>query len=261
MHYHTVLAIAGSDSIGGAGIQADIKTCCSLRAYAMTAITAITAQNTLGVNSYRAVGPHMLKAQIEAVCTDVMPDAVKIGMVPDAESAQAIADTIDHFDLSNVVVDPVMVATSGHALSDGSAISVLAERVFPKAAVITPNLEEARILMGDIAPDVPQASWGLWLAEKYHCQAVLVKGGHQQGQQLTDILVDRGETLSFTHAKIDTQNTHGTGCSLSSAIACGLAEGMDLRQAVERAVDWLQGALKAGKDYSLGHGHGPLFFF
>lgn len=260
-HYNTVLTIAGSDSIGGAGIQADIKTCCSLRAYAMTAITAITAQNTQGVRSYKAVDPRMLSAQLKAVCTDVRPDAVKIGMVPDADCAHIIANAIEMYHLRNIVVDPVMVATSGDALSDGSAISVMAEHVFPQSSVITPNLIEARALLGEVAADVPSDSWAVWLAEKYHCPAVLVKGGHGQAHQLTDVLYCQGQEFKYSHAKIDTPNTHGTGCSLSSAIACGLANGRLLPDAVSQAIDWLQRALEQGKDYELGHGHGPLYFF
>ncbi len=259
--YKTILTIAGSDSVGGAGIQADIKTSGSLRVFAMSAITAVTAQNTQGVFSYKSVGSQLLSSQIAAVCSDVRPDAIKIGMVPDAPCADAIADAIEQFQLTNVVLDPVMVATSGDALSDGSAISVLASRVFPLSTIITPNLIEAKALLGESSCVFPTEQWPMALAQKYGCAAVLVKGGHMEGDTLADILYSDGGYRRFCHKKIDTKNTHGTGCSLSSAIACGLAKGEGLTEAVEKGIAWLQQALVIGKDYEFGHGHGPVYFF
>ncbi|MCD8387374.1 MAG: hydroxymethylpyrimidine/phosphomethylpyrimidine kinase [Bacteroidales bacterium] len=287
--YTTVLSIAGSDSIGGAGIQADIKTCCALDVYAMTAITAVTAQNTCGVVSYQSVGAKLLAEQLEAVCSDVMPDAVKIGMVPDADCANAIADAIEKFQLKRIVLDPVMVATSGDALSDSSAIAVLAKRVFPLATLITPNLPEATALFSHrgqvpvgeqgshadlspvgeeapfretvdrfFSPFIPKGITPSAIASLYGWIGVLVKGGHGDGRVLVDRLWWKGTECEFRHPLVDTVNTHGTGCSLSTAIACFLAKGEDVPQAVERAIDWLQHAIAAGADYELGHGHGSV---
>lgn len=256
--YATMLTIAGSDSIGGAGIQADIKTCCAHDVYAMTAITAVTAQNTLGVNSYSAVGPKLLREQLDAVCADVRPDAVKIGMVPDAESAAVIADVIERYELANIVVDPVMVATSGHALSDDSAMGVMCDRVFSHATVLTPNMPEARTLMRGAAEQLPMAEWASWLADRYLAHAVLLKGGHGEEDTVEDILWSEGKQRVFAHQRIHTPNTHGTGCSLSSAIACNLALGKNVTEAVKDAIYWLSRAIEAGADYAIGHGHGPV---
>ncbi|MCC8112916.1 MAG: hydroxymethylpyrimidine/phosphomethylpyrimidine kinase [Bacteroidales bacterium] len=275
--YTTVLSIAGSDSIGGAGVQADIKTCCALDVYAMTAITAVTAQNTRGVVDYRAVGKELLRQQLDAVCSDVRPDAVKIGMVPDADSAEVIAEAIEHYQLSNIVLDPVMVATSGDALSDSSAMTVLAKRVFPCVTLITPNLPEATALLSHrgqvsvgeetpfretvdrfFSPFAPKELTPSAIASLYGWIGVLVKGGHGDGQMLVDRLWWKGLDCEFRHPLVDTVNTHGTGCSLSSAIACFLAKGEDVPMAVEHAIDWLQHAITAGADYDLGHGHGPV---
>lgn len=253
-----MLSIAGSDSIGGAGIQADIKTCCAHDVYAMTAITAVTAQNTLGVVDYRPVGSDLLRRQLDAVCSDIRPDAVKIGMVPDVSSARAIADAIEEHGLANIVVDPVMVSTSGHSLSDDSAIGVMANRVFRYATVITPNLPEAKALLGEESLALPESEWASRIAEKYLAKAVLVKGGHGDREYLDDVLWDMGKQRSYVHPRVETNNTHGTGCSLSSAIACNLALGKNVTDAVADAIYWLSRAIVAGADYSLGHGHGPV---
>lgn len=266
--YPTVLSIAGSDPSGGAGIQADIKTCCAFGVYAMTAITAVTAQNTTGVDSYTAVAPEMLRAQLRCVCSDIMPDAVKIGMVPDADSAHAIADAIEQYQLKNIVLDPVLVATSGDRLSEGNAIDVLKERVFDHADIITPNLPEAEYLMHRYADAKLSRPRSCRLAEALGLKRVLLKGGHMEGNLLVDQFYDADKNLyglvnlrEFEHLKIDTPNTHGTGCSLSSAIACGLATGLDIEAACEQAITWLHGAIISGKDYKIGHGHGPVNFF
>lgn len=250
MKYTTVLSIAGSDPSGGAGIQADIKTCCAMGCYAMTAITAITAQNTTGVRDFVAVSPDMLRAQIEAVCDDIRPDAVKIGMVPSAETADVIADMIEKYSLERIVVDPVMVSTSGHSLSEGTAIAVLAKRVFPRATVITPNLPEAEAL-GSTDP--------AQLTNMYRCASALVKSGHAADHtQMTDLLWSDGALHKFPVEYIDTRNTHGTGCSLSSAIACQLAMGQNIADACQKAISWLGEAIRSGANYNLGHGHGPV---
>lgn len=250
MEYIKVLSIAGSDPSGGAGIQADLKTCCAMGCYGMTAITAITAQNTLGVRDFVAVSPEMLRTQIEAVCDDIRPDAVKIGMVPSAEAADVIADMIEKYSLERVVVDPVMVSTSGHSLSEGSAIDTLSRRVFPLASVITPNLPEAKAL-GSTDPSA--------LASIYQCASVLVKGGHSTDHDnMVDLLWSDGVLHEFPVAYVDTPNTHGTGCTLSSAIACQLAMGKSVVEACAVAIDWLGKAIRSGANFKLGHGHGPV---
>lgn len=250
MEYIKVLSIAGSDPSGGAGIQADLKTCCAMGCYGMTAITAITAQNTLGVRDFVAVSPEMLRAQIEAVCDDIRPDAVKIGMVSSADAVNVIADMIEKYSLERIVVDPVMVSTSGHSLSEGSAIDTLSRRVFPLASVITPNLPEAQAL-GSTDPSI--------LASICHCASVLVKGGHSADHKnMADLLWSNGSLHEYPIEYIDTPNTHGTGCTLSSAIACQLAMGKDVAEACATAIAWLGKAISSGSNYKIGHGHGPV---
>lgn len=252
-HYHTVLSIAGSDSIGGAGIQADIKTCTALGCYAMTAITAITAQNTLGVNGFEPVSHEMMRMQLEAVCEDITPDAVKIGMVPTPEIAGIIADAIEKYNLKNVVVDPVMVSTSGCDLSSSPAVATLAKRVFPLATVITPNLTEAEVLLSSAQPSAKA------LSEAFGGISALLKGGHEDSaDEITDTLCMHGQTYDYRHQRIFTPNTHGTGCTLSSAIACGLAKGLSLPDACGEAITWLHKAIAAGADYMIGHGRGSV---
>lgn len=252
--YTTVLSIAGSDSIGGAGIQADLKTCTALGCYAMTAITSITAQNTLGVKDFETVSEKMMNLQLEAVCEDIIPDAVKIGMVPTPEIANIIADALEKYQLKNIVVDPVMVSTSGSELSCSPAMKVIVERIFPLATVITPNFTEASTLMDD--QEHPTAED---ISKKFGDTPVLLKGGHDDANDLlADILYWHGNTRSFVHQRIFTPNTHGTGCSLSSAIACYLAKDMPLPQACGAAIEWLRKALIAGADYDIGHGYGPV---
>lgn len=258
--YSTVLSIAGSDSIGGAGIQADIKTCSAIGTYAMTAITAITAQNTTGVKSYIACQPTLLKEQLSAVLDDVTPDAVKLGMIPDYTSADIIADTIEKYNLKNIVVDPVLVATSGTALSDNSTLSVMKSRLFPLATVITPNIPEAETIAEHKISSVDDMiSTAKDFLESYSPKAVLIKGGHMTNTDtLTDILATKLGIKPITNHYINTPNTHGTGCSLSSAIASYLAMGQNIDEAVTNACQWLHCAILHGKDYQLGHGHGPI---
>lgn len=255
----SVLSIAGSDSSGGAGIQADIKTIEALGLYAQTAITALTAQNTTGVAAVAATEPSMVAAQIDAVFADIVPDAVKVGMVPSGDVARAIVDRLRAHGARNIVVDPVMVATSGAALADEGAVSA---ELFGLAAVVTPNIPEAEVLLGRaaqqgcrIASEADAEHAAKALARHFGC-AFLVKGGHG-AHDANDVLVTPAGDVCWLRAKrVDNPNTHGTGCTLSSAIACGLAQGLSLAAAVEGAKKYLDGCLWANLD--LGHGSGPL---
>jgi hydroxymethylpyrimidine/phosphomethylpyrimidine kinase len=258
-HYPRVLSIAGSDSGGGAGIQADLKTFSALGCYGMTAITAITAQNTQGVRAIHGVPPDTLKAQIDAVLKDIGADAVKIGMLHAPEMVRVVAQALRHFKLKNVVLDTVMVATSGDRLMAPQTVAVLVNELFPLAAVITPNLDEAELLLGrkieGIADLEPAAHELLALG----AQAVLLKGGHLAGDEVVDVLLQPGlPVLRLASARIPSRNVHGTGCTLSSAIAAHLALGLDLREAVSRAREYILGAIAAGAGVQTGHGHGPL---
>lgn len=255
-----VLSIAGSDSSGGAGIQADIKTIAAHGLFAETAITALTAQNTTGVRDVLEASPEFVAEQIDAVFEDIPPAAVKIGMVSSAAIIGAIAERLTRWGARNVVVDPVMVATSGARLINEDASAALTGRLLPLARVITPNMPEAATLLGRaISNEDEQQDAALELARRYGC-AVLVKGGHGVADA-NDVLAEPQDGTEpritwLRHERIDTANTHGTGCTLSSAIACGLAQGLDLAPAVEQAKAFLTGALAAGLD--LGHGSGPV---
>lgn len=251
------LTIAGSDSCGGAGIQADIKTMTMNGVYAMSAITALTAQNTTGVTGILEVSPEFLRKQLDAVFEDIFPDSVKVGMVSSSELIEVIADCLIGYKAVNIVIDPVMVATSGARLIDQSAIDTLKDRLLPLAAVITPNIPEAEILTDmkiSDESDMEKASEAL--NELFGC-AVLVKGGHRINDA-NDVLFIPGsdDPVWFAGERIDNPNTHGTGCTLSSAIASNLAKGYRLAEAVERAKNYLSGALAAMLD--LGKGSGPL---
>ena len=253
----SVLSIAGSDSSGGAGIQADIKTIEALGLFAQTAITALTAQNTTGVAGVFDSSPEFVRAQIDAVFDDIRPDAVKIGMVSSAALVRAIAEGLRAHGASNVVVDPVMVATSGSALMGEGVKDVLVSELFPMADVVTPNIPEAEALTGmsiGTKGDMERAARKIALLTK---GAVLIKGGHDiDGVRADDLLYSGGECAWLLGERIDTENTHGTGCTLSSAIACGLAEGRDVQDAVARAKRYVAGALASG--LTLGRGCGPL---
>jgi hydroxymethylpyrimidine/phosphomethylpyrimidine kinase len=257
--YPRVLSIAGSDSGGGAGIQADLKTFAALGCYGMTAITALTAQNTQGVRSIHGVPPAMLRDQIDAVLEDIGADAVKIGMLHAPEIVLAVAGAIDHHALEKIVLDPVMVATSGAVLIDNPAIEVLVRELFPLAVLVTPNLDEAALLVGrplKNAEDMEAAAHEL-LARGAH--AVLLKGGHLPGDTVMDLLLTASGESHWMHApRIRSANTHGTGCTLSSAIAAGLALGQPLREAVESARAYVRAALQAGAKVKTGAGSGPL---
>lgn len=251
----TALSIAGSDCSGGAGIQADLKAMTMNGVFAMSAITALTAQNTLGVTGILEVPPEFLAQQIDAVFQDIPPQAVKIGMISSPALVEVIVDRLTHYQAQNIVVDPVMVATSGAALSKDSAIGVMKEKLFPLATVITPNIPEAQQLWGHpiTSPqEMEQAAQAL--GEAYGC-GVLCKGGHSV-EDANDLLYAHGALTWFHGQRIDNPNTHGTGCTLSSAIAAHLAQGCPLEEAIGRAKDYLSGALGAMLD--LGHGSGPL---
>ncbi len=250
-----VLTIAGSDSSGGAGVQADLKTMTMLGCFGMSAITALTAQNTLGVQGICPVPAEFLKQQIAAVCEDIPPAAVKVGMVYDTPQILAIAEAVAQYQLPHVVVDPVMVATSGDPLLKQQAQQALTEQLFPLAELLTPNLPEAEQLTGTSITSPPQMEQAArQLSETYHT-AVLLKGGHSVGS-CNDLLYAAGTATWFSGQRTDTPNTHGTGCTLSSAIASFLAQGASLEESVRRGKAYISGAIAAG--LSLGHGHGPI---
>ncbi len=251
----TALSIAGSDSCGGAGIQADIKTMTANGVYAMTAITALTAQNTTGVTSILDSTPEFLHDQLEAIFTDIFPDAVKIGMVSSGSLICEIAAELKKYQPKNIVIDPVMVATSGAKLISDDAISVLKEELLPLATVLTPNIPEAEVLSGleiHNAADMETAAKAI--GTKYNC-AVLCKGGHSINDA-NDLLCANGEMIWITGKRINNPNTHGTGCTLSSAIAANLAKGYPLTEAITRSKAYISGALAAMLD--LGQGSGPM---
>lgn len=251
----TALTIAGSDCSGGAGIQADIKTMMANGVYAMSAITALTAQNTLGVTGIMEVTPEFLRQQLDAVFTDIPPDAVKIGMVSSGRLITVISETLHRYHVTNVVLDPVMVSTSGSKLIDEEAIQILKEKLLPLATVITPNIPETEALWGRAiasAEDMERAAADI---STQYGTAVLCKGGHSQNDA-NDLLCAGGKRHWFEGKRVDNPNTHGTGCTLSSAIASYLAQGFSLVEAVRESKEYVAGALEAGLD--LGEGSGPL---
>ncbi len=257
--YPRVLSIAGSDSGGGAGVQADLKTFAALGCYGMTAITALTAQNTLGVRAIHAVPSAILRAQIDAVVEDIGLHAVKIGMLHSPETVQTVAESIDHHGLVNVVLDPVMVATSGAVLIDNPAIAALVQQLFSRAMVVTPNLDEASLLVGRTVDSEPAMDAAAHQLLGMGARAVLLKGGHLSGDMVSDLLVTRDGNAHWMRApRIRSANTHGTGCTLSSAIAAHLALGASLQAAVEAARAYVRSALEAGAKVRTGAGGGPL---
>lgn len=251
----TALTIAGSDSSGGAGIQADIKTMIANGVYAMSAITALTAQNTTGVTGIMDVTPGFLGEQLDNIFTDIRPDAVKIGMVSSEALIEKISEKLREYKAENIVVDPVMVATSGSKLINDEAIKALKEKLLPMACVVTPNIPEAEVLSGmEVKTEEDMIAAARRISKTYHC-AVLCKGGHKLND--ANDLLYRGDTYKWFYGKrIDNPNTHGTGCTLSSAIAANLAKGFDLDTSVERAKAYISGALSAMLD--LGKGSGPM---
>ena len=251
----TALSIAGSDSCGGAGIQADIKTMTLNGVYAMSAVTALTAQNTTGVRDIMEASPRFLEQQLDAVFEDIYPDAVKIGMVSSADLIRVIAAKLRQYQARNIVVDPVMVATSGARLIQEEAIDTLTKELLPLAAVVTPNVPEAEILAGmEIHTKEDMETAAKKIGDSFGC-AVLLKGGHSVNDA-NDLLYAQGVCRWFEGKRIDNPNTHGTGCTLSSAIAANLAKGFPLEQAVKRSKDYISGALAAMLD--LGAGSGPM---
>lgn len=250
-----ILTIAGSDCSGGAGIQADIKTMTMNGVYAMSAITALTAQNTTGVSGIMEVTPEFLQLQMDAVFEDIRPDAVKIGMVSSAGLIETIADRLKAYKAVHIVVDPVMVATSGSRLIDENAVATLKKELLPLATVVTPNIPEAEVLADmPIHSEEDMITAAKKISENYHC-AVLCKGGHSLNDA-NDLLYADGNCRWFYGKRIHNPNTHGTGCTLSSAIASNLAKGFDLETSVQRAKDYISGALAAMLD--LGKGQGPM---
>ena len=257
--YARVLSIAGSDSGGGAGIQADLKTLSALGCYGMTAITAITAQNTQGVRAIHGVPAQMLRAQIDAVLEDIGADAVKIGMLHDPEVVRVVVEAIQRHRLQQVVLDPVMVATSGDRLMAAETVHVLVHELFPLATVITPNLDEAALLLNRAIGGAEALEAAATALLALGAPAVLLKGGHLPGDTVMDVLaLADGTRLRLQSPRIATHNGHGTGCTLSSAIAAHLALGWPLPQAVEQARAYILGAIAAGANVHTGHGHGPL---
>jgi len=257
--YPRVLSIAGSDSGGGAGIQADLKTIAALGCYGMTAITALTAQNTLGVRAIHGVPPEMLGHQIDAVVEDIGVHAVKIGMLHAPEIVMAVAAAIDRHALQKVVLDPVMVATSGAVLIANPAIVVLVRELFPRAMLVTPNLDEAALLVGRVLNDAQDMELAAAELLAMGARAVLLKGGHLPGDTVMDLLVTAEGGKHWMQApRIPSANTHGTGCTLSSAIASGLALGMRLQEAVDMARAFVRSAMLAGANVKTGAGGGPL---
>ena len=263
MKYKSVLTIAGSDSGGGAGIQADIKTISACGCYAASAITAVTAQNTQGVIAVEGLSTSIIEQQIEAVLSDIGADAVKIGMLHSGEVVGVVAKMLKKFGITNIVLDPVMVSTSGHRLIEDTAIGVLQTELIPLARVITPNIPEAEILLGrPIAEQESMPEAARCLAEKYGV-SVLLKAGHMEDDELIDIFYnwDSKEVVPLCSYRVDTPNTHGTGCTLSSALAAQLAKGLDLNEAVVNAKRYINAAILAGAAYEIGKGHGPVCHF
>ncbi len=255
MKMRTALTIAGSDCSGGAGIQADLKTMTMNGVYAMSAITALTAQNTTGVRAIQESTPDFLREQLDAVFEDIYPDAVKIGMAASSELICVIADRLRYHKAKNVVVDPVMVATSGSSLMKSDAVQTLAETLLPIATLVTPNIPEAQVLSGKAVENKEDMlSAAKCIGDTYGC-AVLLKGGHSINDA-NDLLYANGETVWFEGKRINNPNTHGTGCTLSSAIAANLAKGCDLETSVQRAKDYISLALADMLD--LGQGSGPV---
>ena len=255
MNLKTALTIAGSDCSGGAGIQADLKTMTMNGVYAMSAVTALTAQNTTGVRAIQESPPEFLKQQIDAVFEDIYPDAVKIGMVSSSELIRVIGDRLRYYSAKNVVVDPVMVATSGSSLMKNDAVQTLIEELLPIATLVTPNISEAQVLSGlSIESKDDMIVAAKQIGDTYHC-SVLIKGGHSINDA-NDLMYADGKMVWFEGKRINNPNTHGTGCTLSSAIASNLAKGFTLAESVKRAKDYISGALAAMLD--LGKGSGPM---
>ncbi len=256
------LTIAGSDSSGGAGIQADLKTFAALGVYGASVITALTAQDTRGVSAIHAVPPEFVTAQIDAVFGDLDVGAVKIGMVAQSSTIEAIAASLRRYAPRHVVLDPVMVATSGDRLLAEDAVEALRTKLIPRACLITPNLPEAAALLGeDVATQAADIERQGRRLLSMGCPAVLIKGGHGAGDESVDYLIEAKRTIAFAAPRLATKNTHGTGCSLSSAIAADLSKGEDIETAVGNAKSWISAAIAAADRLTVGHGRGPIHHF
>ena len=257
--YRTVLSIAGSDSIGGAGIQADLKTFSALGVYGMTAITALTAQNTQSVLHIMPASEQNLQLQLDAVFTDVVPDAVKIGMLHNEALIDVVIKAIDRYCPRNIVLDPVMISTSGCALLSPTSVDLLKNELMPRCNIVTPNLLEAQALAGHKITDI-RSLYAAGEELTKLCAAVLIKGGHSEGNKVSDYLFEVGKECPecYTIRRVETVNTHGTGCTLSSAIAANLALGYDLHTSVARAKDYISKAISEGADVAFGLNNGPV---
>jgi hydroxymethylpyrimidine/phosphomethylpyrimidine kinase len=262
-NYYRALSIAGSDSGGGAGIQADLKTFSALGCYGMTVITALTAQNTVTVSGIHPVPPEFIVLQMDAVMTDIGADAVKIGMLHSPEVIMAVASCLRQYDCKHIVLDPVMVTRNGDKLLQDDAVQALKDHLFPLAAVITPNLAEASLLLGREVTNRSQMLDACQDLALLGCDRVFLKGGALTGSTSVDILYDglNDEIMELESPRVDTRNSHGTGCTISSAIAASLAKGMELPAAVREAKAYIDGALQGGAEVKIGAGHGPVHHF
>lgn len=260
-----VLTIAGSDSGGGAGIQADIKAISATGSFACSVITALTAQNTQGVDAIFPISAEFIGQQLDSIFSDINISAVKIGMLNDSDIIEVIVEKLKHYNLMNVVLDPVMVATSGDPLIKPSAIQTLKQQLIPLVDLITPNLPEAGLLIGETEPKSESEIEGFIEKLKAHSELhkvdILLKGGHFKGEESRDWLIQRNQTAVYTHQRIATKNTHGTGCTLSSAIASYLAQGFDLTEAIGHAKQYLSHALTHADELNVGKGSGPVHHF
>lgn len=252
---HTILSIAGSDSSGGAGIQADLKTITCLGEYGMTVITALTAQNTLGVESVEEVSVQMIRSQMDAVFQDIRPEAVKLGMIATTEIMEAICEKLIEYKAEHIVVDPVMVATSGSSLMESGTVQTLKERLIPLADMITPNISEAEVLSGISIVEKEDMVKAAEKIAEYYKGAILIKGGHLT-ETADDLLYQNGVGIWIFGERIENENTHGTGCTLSSAIATFLAKGNNIEESVRQAKNYVAGAI--AEKLNLGNGRGPL---
>ena len=257
-----VLSIAGSDCSGGAGIQADIKTISALGGYAASAITAITVQNTLGVRAVQPMSPEMVYGQIEAVIEDLQPIAVKIGMVHDIRIARVISDCLRKYSPHYVVYDPVMVSTSGRKLMTDETMEAIKKELLPLVTLVTPNLDEATVLSGKSIHNIEDMQEAAKMLTDHFKTNILIKGGHLDGNEMCDLLHTTDYTYHlYKEEKVESKNLHGTGCTLSSAIATNLAKGYSMQEAIQLAKKFITQAILAGKDLNIGHGNGPLWHF
>ncbi len=261
--YRRALTIAGSDSGGGAGIQADLKTFSALGCYGMSVITALTAQNTVGVTGIHPVPPEFVRAQIDAVFSDIGVNAVKIGMLFSVELIQAITVKLKEYNAHPIVLDPVIVAQSGDKLLQDEAISAIREYLIPLADIVTPNLVEASVLLDSQLSSLDDMLSAVKKIAQWGCRAVLIKGGHSDSRDCSDVLYlsEENRVITLTEPRIETNNNHGTGCTLSSAIAAYLAGGLNMEMAVKRAKEYITAAIRNGAEYHIGMGHGPVHHF